>query len=422
MTSSTSLQLGTLVRYAIFLFLLFEVLAGPLRYYLALHDLPALIYVPKLVMIVTTILLLLSGKIAAPQFYAVCAIFVVYLLIGLADLPDSSQAPFALWSMVPLLFSIATAKYFFRDLPHYKTMFLILYVIVIGGIALNYFHNVPWSGSGFRLAGQHIVSSRAWTAQGITRIGGFGRASFSAASQALILAIFITQQTRRKLFAVLVWLAAGAAITVTTSKGVILAYLVLSLYFSLRAATMHSNRLLRHLNVIGFNAFIVLVFFAIVALPVSTLFIQYHVHTNGFFSRLIFQSSEQRLSISWPAAFALLKSDTAVLFGNGLGGMGVAQQFFDLPHYNAGDNLFVFLTVQYGCLITLAVLVLFMIKFLAISRRNSLMVPDAVFLALGIFLIVYACFLNELEEGFLSFAFGLCVAYRPPWRAQAATR
>jgi hypothetical protein len=386
-----------------------------LRYYLSNHGLAALIYAPKIVMIIVMLLLLLGGKIAAPAFYAACTIFVIYLLIGLANLPDSSQAPFALWSMVPLLFGLATAKYFFRDLARYKTMFLILYFIVIFGIVLNYFHNVPWSGAGFRLAGQHIVSSRAWTALGITRIGGFGRASFSAASQALILAIFITQQTRRKTFARLIWLTTGIALTVTTSKGVILAYLVLSIYFLLRTATMHTNHLVRHLNLIVFNIFIVLVFFAIVAVPISTIFQHYQVDSNTFLGRLLFQSSEQRLAISWPAAFALLKSNTAVLFGNGLGGMGVAQQFFDLPDYNAGDNLFVFLTVQYGCLITLAVLVLFMIKFLAINQRNSLMVPDMVFLSVGIFLIVYAFFLNELEEGFLSFAFGLCVAYRLPW-------
>jgi hypothetical protein len=412
------LKTEQIIRYSVLLFLLSEIFGGPIRYYFPAHGLAWAVYVPKVELIAAALILLLRSEISTIWFFAGLAVFIVYCLIGLSDLPAAAQAPFALWTMVPLLFSMVASSHLFRHFDKFGFMFQVLYGCVIGGVVLNFFHNVPWSGSGFALAGQHVVASRSWTSLGFQRIGGFGRASFSAASQALVLTIFITHGLQRKLIKAAIWLVTGIAVVVTTSKGVILAYIVLVFYYLARFAAIRSGRMVTQIYLFNFNMFMSLAFFAMIAVPISSAFIRYQINVNSYIARLVFLSSQQRLSVTWPNALSQLKTTAAVLFGNGLGGMGAAQQYFDLTDYNAGDNLFVYLTVQYGCLISLIVLFLFFGKFLRVSQRNTARPGDLIFVGLSIFLIVYGFFLNELEEGILSFAFGLCLSYA---RASHAT-
>jgi hypothetical protein len=406
------LSWGTIVKYSLAQFYFSEVFGGPIRYYFSKFGLVELIYLPKVEISLVTIMMLVTGKILSREFYVAFSLLLLYLMIGLLTADSQAQAPFAFWIMVPFLFSIVAGRYLFASIYEYRHIFFWLYVIVLAGILLNCVHNVPWAGSSFSLGGKTIANSRAWTTFGIVRISGFGKASFSAASQAVIFSIFILHQLRSKTLRMVVWAVTGFAVVITTSKGVVLAYVVLTVYYWVMAAARRMPAMIGK-PVLGlFNIAIISTMCVMIILPITTMFKNFHLDTGTVLKNLIFASFQDRLDQMWPQALTKFHSGLAMVTGKGLGAMGTAEFFFDPLNYNSGDNLFVYVVVQYGFVLTFIFLALLLYKFVQTSHLKLWPRLDIVEASLLIFLIVYGCFSNEFEDGVLSSAIGLCLAYR----------
>ncbi len=404
------------VRFCVFTFFLSEVMAGPIRYYSAAHGLAWMIYLPKVELIFCILLLVASGNVKAKEFYIFAGFLIIYTLVGWIDFSTPSQALFGFWTMMPLLFALAAGPFVFKDIKYYRTSFLILYLICLSGIVLNYFHNVPWSGANFALGGHHLQTSRSWTDASFVRIAGFSRASFSAAGQVLILAVFAVQGLKSKWAAGAMWIAAGTAILVTTSKGVLLAYLLISGFYMMRAVMRRAGGTGRITLQLSLNLLAITVCTIMVVLPILTITTNLNVVGTSTFDKLLFTSFQNRLSWMWPRAFDLLKSNTAFLFGSGLGGLGTGQEIYDPLNYNAGDNLFVFLAVQYGFIIAVGTLAYILVKFFRFSRASYSGETYIVYLSLVLFMLVYGCLTNELEDGLMACAFGFCLVFQPRQR------
>jgi hypothetical protein len=59
-------------------------------------------------------------------------------------------------------------------------------------------------------------------------------------------------------------------------------------------------------------------------------------------------SFEQRVTATWPDGLALPSRGGHWLTGRGLGGIGVAQMYFEPSIFNSGDNFFVYLWGAFG--------------------------------------------------------------------------
>jgi hypothetical protein len=396
------------IKAAITIFFLSEILAGPIRYYSLNHGLPFLIYVPKAMMTLT-------GRIRSIEFFIIIGFFLVYGFVAAYQLFTPPQIWFAAWTMVPLLFSVIAARYVMSDFESYERIFVGLYAITVVGVLLNYFHQFPWTYGSFVVAGHSLQSARSWATGGFVRLGGFGRASYNAASQCLILAIFITARLRSRMLEAGIWLLTGVVIVLTTAKGVLLAYVVILSYAVSRGVVRHLKPLVGWATYSMFSVIICLIAVVMVVLPWLAASQSISIDPHTTVGLLLFQSFSTRLTQTWPEALQLLTSSITVLFGNGLGSIGAGQAFVLDSNPNTADNVFVFLDVQYGLILSVTCLAGFVIKIVLTNVRRDAGGLGRVIVSLGLLLVTYGCLSNELEDGFLATSIGFCLAYRRHW-------
>ncbi len=410
------------IKASVTFFMLSEILAGPIRYYSLSHGLAVLIYLPKAEMTLFVITMALAGRIRSLEFLSIAASLIVYGFVASYQLLAPPQIWFAAWTMVPFLFSVIAARYVLSDFESYRQTFLWLYIITVGGVLVNYVHQYPWSYGSFVLAGHSLQSARSWATGGFVRLGGFGRASYNAASQSLILAIFITANLRSRLIELTIWLVTGVVIVLTTAKGVLLAYVIVSLYTICRGVMRYVKPPLAWTVYSLFSVLLCLLAIVMVALPWLAASEAISIDAHSSVGLLLFQSFSTRLTQTWPEALQLLTGHTAILFGNGLGSIGAGQGFVLNSNPNTADNVFVFLDVQYGIIATLAGIFGFVLKIAMINRKAEMGGLSRVIVSLGLMLLTYGCLSNELEDGFLATAIGFCIAYRRRWAAPVEER
>jgi hypothetical protein len=396
-------------------FLLSEIMAGPIRYYSFNHGLPFLVYLPKAEMTLLALIFALTGRLRSIEFFIIGAIFLIYGFIASYQLLTPPQIWFAAWTMVPLLFSVIAARYVLTAFDDYRNMFAGLYAITVLGVLLNYFHGFPWTYGSFSVAGHSLQSARSWATGGFVRLGGFGRASYNAASQSLILAIFITARLRSRPLEVFIWLLTGVVIVLTTAKGVLLAYVFIVGYGLSRFVVRSLKPLAAWTTESLFSIAICVIAVVMVLLPWLAASRSINIDPHTTLGVLLFQSFSTRLTQTWPEALQLLTSSTAALFGNGLGSISAGQAFVLDSNPNTADNLFVFLDVQYGMILTLVALAGFVLKIVMTNARRDSSGMGRVIVSLGLLLLIYGCLSNELEDGFLATSVGFCLAYRRRW-------
>ena len=378
------------------------VLDGPLRYALNEVGLIKLAYLPKLLLLFALPVLITVRARTNKTVIAGLSIIMLALAWGMANLPSMEQALFGLWILVPLLFGMLAARYIISRADDYSSLFLLMFIIVVAGVFMNPLMHFPWVGQSIEIGGHTVVNSRQWSAYGIDRYAGFSRASFSAASQALIFAIWLAAAKRSKLLKLMVWLCAGAAIALTTSKGPFGAWIILGLYF-LMNALWRTRLIVRQIWVVV----LAIILGASIFLPLSTLYMKYRVSGGDLTARFLFHSFGERLSWTWPSSLHLLRHPVEWIVGRGLGGIGSPQQYFEPLRFLPADNLFVYLCVDLG--LPAAILVLGFPFF----RIASLYLRDRRFLlsfALLIAVITYGVVVNVVEDSLLSFTLALCMA------------
>jgi hypothetical protein len=280
-------------------------------------------------------------------------------------------------------------------------LFVALFIVSAVGVFLNPLIHYPWSGQTLDMLGKQIEMSRQWSAFGVDRFAGFASDSFNAASQLLMFGTMLVALLKHRGFKVLLWLIAGVGIALTTSKGPLGAWALVSMYF-VGGALLCWPRYWIQLW-LGALTFILL---AMILMPLSTLWINYDPTLHGFVSKFLFTSFGDRLNWMWPDSLRLLNLDGAYHWwvGRGLGGIGSAQQYFEPIHYLAADNLFVYVTVYVGLPVTLllfAALWWRVVRFASAGNAVDWRLP--VVLAL----LAYGVVSNEIETGVLAFFWGV---------------
>jgi hypothetical protein len=263
---------------------------------------------------------------------------------------------------------------------------------------------VPWSGVVYQLGGVSVEGSRAWTTLGIERVAGFSRASFAVADQLLFLALPLAILERRKGTAGIFWAMTGVLIVLTTAKKTIGTYVVLSFLIIFMGTPFMSNLLKRVVTMV-FPAFVLFLGFL---MPVSTLFINYQLELDSVLSRLLFASFEDRLINTWPDGFSLVFDKGSMVFGRGIGGIGVAQTYFEPMNHSPADNMYLYVYATFGILLFL----FFGIYGAGVCRLkiNNARWPKLIwFWSIAILMCGWAT--NCLEDPFIGSLLGLTFSY-----------
>jgi len=265
-------------------------------------------------------------------------------------LTQLSSVVFALYTWTPFLLGLVLVSLRLEGL--FARTALLWWGLAVAGVVLNTFVAFPWMGATFEVLGQQSQIARDWTTNGIERLAGFSRASFTAANQialfSMVLAARVRTHTALKL---LIWAISVLAIALTTSKTPLTVMVVVPLaLLSVRGARAFTTQPTLPLYV---AMFVLLMLAGItVALPCASSTQDLFSNTSGSdFGFLTFSSMLDRAATMWPSAFELIASDKNPIewiLGRGLGGIGAPQTLVEPLVVNSADNLFVFLYVTFG--------------------------------------------------------------------------
>jgi hypothetical protein len=334
-----------------------DVFGGVARFALATVGVPFLIYVPLVSsagVAGSYFLYQVATSRMDPRTFAILAFFVAYtiysLLVGEArGGARFEMVGFSLYTWTPFFLGLALAS---QGAEERLVRFAPLcWVLAIVGVVINYFVHFPWTGSSFTVLGRESEIARGWSTNGLERLAGFSRASYTAAHEITLFGIVLISSPRvRWAVGIIIWTLSVAAVALTTSKTPLLALaLVPPAVWGLRALMSRGGRgwplQPAMVTLGGLLAVMVL-------LPASSaaqdLLFKYSFGDVGF---LTFSSMLDRMTTMWPGAFALIANDHNPLewvLGRGLGSIGAAQYIFEPNEANAADNLFVFLYVTFG--------------------------------------------------------------------------
>jgi hypothetical protein len=401
---------------ALVLCLASDVFGGVVRYALSTLGLTFLIYVPMVFgAVLAGAYFMYQGATSRldRRVFAILGFFVVYAFYSLVvragdGIAEFGRVAMGLYTWTPFFLGLMLASQGAEMwLVHYAALWWAPAVI---GVIVNRFVYFPWTGSTIEVLGQESQVARDWATNGLDRLAGFSRASYTVANQITVFGLLlVTRPSGRRIVQALVWILSATAVALTTTKTALAMLLLVPLTWwvpqllLVRYSRRHEARF--YVPMVTLAALMAMV----VLLPGSSeiqqvLLKYYSVGDVGFFS---FSSMLDRTAVMWPAAFALITDDhTAVewLLGRGLGGIGAAQAMFE-PHYaNSADNLFVFLYVTFGLNCAVFGLAIFT-RFHAVYREMS--DRFVMFFALAATVLTLGMTTNVIESTVPAIALGI---------------
>lgn len=383
---------------AVVVYLLSFVFEGIVRFSLSSVGLASLLYLRDMVPLLVVAFLFsywFKEKLESMVFVIFFIVLMIHFVIGFAYLGGFFQQLFGLKVFMPLLMGVAMAHYWAPQIfTQSKYLVPLVFLATLLGVFLNHHIAFPWEGGEFSTVFGVSEQSRNWTASGVRRLAGFSRASFDAASVILVstlLALFIWH----KLFVRLSILALSFfAIFLTTSKGVLFALVAL-------AFVVFISNDGKRVTLVKLTFFLVLLLVALV--PLFSLLVD--VNARNVSPEVYWWTSSfiERMEWMWPRAFEMWIQDGNILFGRGVGGIGVAQGYGEWYWINAGDNIFVYWLVTFG--LFGVVYLLFLSYHISIYRdvdsATGLLVMAGI-----IAILTYGLTANCIEQPILSFALG----------------
>jgi len=377
------------------------VLAGPLRMYLSLAGLSALIYAPNLLLLLAIgwQLLALPGERGFTGIHLVALLIPCNALAVGLQFVSAAQAAMGLYVLLPFWFGLTCGPVLLERWHLVGRLVPLCWLVVVTGVLANQLIEYPWEGFGYNVGNLEVEGSRQWFANGGTRrLAGLARASFDAAVHVQLAGVLLALQTRSSLLRLLVWAVTIAAILPTTSKGMLLAAVVLTPIVLLRGALPATP--LR---------FLPAVFGSIgLALPVSTLFFKFSSPLKDPLLANLTNSFYDRLNDMWPGAWALLSDHGHPLLGRGVGGIGTAQNYFEPALFNAGDNLFMYWFVVFGWVALPGIALLLLASLRIQPQRNA---EEMRVYCLLLTTLVYGMITNIVENALSALVFGLVVRW-----------
>ncbi len=330
-----------LLFYGVLLYLLTQVLDGPIRYGLSLLGLEGLLYLRDVILIAVIGVAIQTALLNMKANRAYIYVFLVLLfftLIGLIYIPNVLQVLFGIKILFPFIAGLIWYGQFVRRLDDvYKYFSVFLWVACIG-VLVNLEVVYPWLGLTYRMGGIQIEGGLDEITVGFARLTGFARSNFEAASQILLLGIFVVRFIKGRFAKFLSWLIIGAAIIVTTTKGIIVIYAVMSLFYISFFLFRNKFRL--------FQKSLILPMGVMIGFP---LFIdRLDIDYSDPIDVGLWASLNDRLINAWPPIFQHVKEQGDILFGLGVGGAGSGEYYFSNVGYGTVDNFFVYLYAWFG--------------------------------------------------------------------------
>lgn len=326
----------------------------------------------------------------------------LFTLLGILILESFPQVAFGIYTLTPIIYGVIAyhsfQEYWKGSIP---TLTIILFGFIFLGALLDFFFAVPWSGFGFEIGDQEVAGARAWTTNGIERVSGFSRASYALARQALLAGILYGSYGTSKFIKLLFWVLALAVTVMSTTKSLILAWLILTLvFFFILIIPKWGGKLFA-------SALPILLVLVGISLPISSLFINY---SNAFKDNpliSIFMSSfRARLTFTWPLSLEYILQNGSMWVGRGLGGIGTPMAGREL-FYSPADNMYVYLFGLFG-LSSLLFLIPWMFK---IAKMRPFDDSDELFFYLFFIFYLIIGVSGGIEDGLLGFFFGMGITH-----------
>lgn len=365
------------VGLAIYFFTFF--FEGVLRYVLFALGLEKLIYVRDGILLAAVLVSL--ARYLRPSVNAllctVVAILLCHFAVGLFYIGNPLQVMFGMKLYLPLLWGVVLHDRIPEDFSTINKVAAVYFILTVAGVFANYFMTFPWEGLTYYIDGKEITGSlQWWTFSEQRRLAGFARTSFDAAIFALVPALFLVLYLRSTFWKCAVWICAGAAIALTTTKGILLVYALLTAFYILRRLPIFGDRFF--LRALWIPAFLV------VAAPVFSAFASFDLTREYGLQTTFLASYADRMENTWPNAFHNVENFGDYFFGRGIGGIGTPQMYYEPMILNYADNLFVYLYANFG-LFALAYIgfVLVRLQRLRLDSRVDLMVYSIAVLAIG---------------------------------------
>lgn len=317
---------------------------GLLRFALTLLKIQIIIYfreiVPPIIILYLLFLMVNGSRIVIwPLILFVILLFHVF--VGFYFLGNKIQPLLGLKPFLAIIVGISISFYFNEFKNNLgRTAFFIL-IISILGVLINKLIVYPWEGQEFISALGISEASKVWSAYGIRRLSGLSRASYDVASVILVSLIAYMSFSKKSWAMAIVWVIAGVAIGLTTTKGAMAAWFATGIFSVISLFGVRRNVL---------RLWLLLSFIICTTIPLVTTLLG--VSTKNFSGTMAWWlgSFGDRTEATWPDAFSLLVNKGSLLFGRGLGGIGTPQLSGEINLQNPGDNLFVYLLVVFGLL------------------------------------------------------------------------
>ena len=341
---------------------------GALRYGLHLVGLEQLIYARDGVLLLLLMLLLAQSVRRAPDalVWWVLAALLLHVGVGLLYLQDVQQVVFGLKMLLPLLLGVLVSERIPERFSAANVVAGVIFLVTASGVFINWFYEFPWEGLRYVVDGKQISASLRWWSNEERRLAGFTRASYEAALYLLLSVFFLVAYTRSLFMRIILWLIAGGAIWLTTTKGILLVWALMTVLFAVREL-----RLLRPatlLQALWLPAGLM------VLMPMWSAAFPYRFEKTLALQRSFAYSYIDRFENTWPAAFDNIARHGDYLFGRGIGGIGTPQMYYEPALYNFADNLFVYMYTDFG-IFALAYLLFVVLRLplLKLEREKDLM-------------------------------------------------
>jgi hypothetical protein len=381
------------IYYGLLVYISSFVFEGVIRYFLHFLGLEYLIYFRDIILllfILYYILFTLTHFTINKVFLIVIFIMMFHSIIGFIFVRNIFLILFGWKIFLPFLCGILFGFLFITHIKSTNRVFLLLVFCAILGIFLNYYQEFPWGDLQYKLGGFDIEAVRSWETFDFRRLSGASRASFDAAIQILLLSIFLIQYLKSNYVKIIVWVLAGPAILLTTTKGIVITYIIITMGLLAYWIVPNYHKIYQKILFIPLAL--------VIAIPLFSNYI------SQFNMPLILASFLERIMYTYPDSFRMIQNNGNWLLGRGLGGMGTGQLFFELDKYSPGDNIFMYAYGNFGVFS-----ILYFIYFAIISQ--SLELKSELFyylliLSLFVYGIVTAAFENALFNLFLGMFIG----------------
>lgn len=323
------------------------VFEAPLRYLLSLINLQNMLYLRDLIYFLSTGLLffraILVRKHINMGIATISLILLIHFIIGTLNGLALFPQLFAVKMFFPLLYGCAVWPIIQTRFDLLQRWIRFFFVATIFALVLQKILGpMFWENQAFETAFGVTHTSREWWADGQRRLAGFSRTSFDAAVVLGLGGLSTLILTQNLISRILVCCTALIAIYWTTTKGMLVTFLLAACWFmftSLRYRISTGRLLMSALCIIT------------IALPVAVVFFELGDPGRVKSAPFMLSSLWDRFSWMWPNAVGLFTQPIHYLTGLGLGSIGTAQSFG--PSYfrlNAGDNIFVYCYVNFGAM------------------------------------------------------------------------